>query len=218
MTKKKNIGIMNAGPAYLNMPSLFEMSAPTLKGGTKGKATYNQEMVFDLEDDEQKAAFKAVQAKALEVIKDKFGDDATLEGVPGKFKFRAPWKLGDKKAEELAKKDKDGSFYKGKVFFRCSTIYNPILGVHEGNGVRTEVSASDLYSGCIVKSEINITAMEPIQDEEDAKGFIKIYLNATVKIGEGTRLSGKNKTQVLAGLAGINTTDNVDDEDDAIVI
>lgn len=218
MTTNKNIGIMIAGPFYLNMPSLFEMSAPTLRNGEKGKATYNQECVFDLEDPEQKAAFKAVQAKALEVIRDKFGPDATLTEVPGQFKFRAPWKMGDKKADELEAKDKDGSFYRGKVFFRASTTFEPNLGMVKGNQVVEEVSASDLYSGCLAKSEINITVMAPISSEEDAKGFIKIYLNGTVKVGEGKRLSGRSKTSVLSAIAGVAVNESVDDEDEEIVI
>jgi len=214
----KNMGIMIAGPFYLNMPSLLEMSAPTLRNGEKGKLTYNQECVFDLNDPDHKAAFKAVQTKALEVIKAKFGPDATLTEVPGQFKFRSPWKDGNKKAAELKSQDKDGSFYLDKAYFRASTVYTPDLGVVEHGQVREEVKASDLYSGCLAKSEINIVAMAPINDDEDAKGFIKVYLNGTVKVGEGKRLSGRSKTSILSAIAGVQTTENVDDDEDAIVI
>lgn len=225
MSDKRNIGVMAAGPFHLNLPSLFEMSAAKLRSGGEGRPSYNQEMVFKLDVPEQKAAIAAIQAKALEVVKAEFGPDATLQGVPDgaggfKFKFRAPWKSGDKKKAQLVEKGKSGDLYTNTIFVRASTYHQPAVGKLVGNEVVEGVTASEMYSGCLCMSEVNIVAKPPIGDDEDSKGYIKLYLNGTVKTAEGERWGGRSSKQILSGLMGATTETSVDDgeEDDGLVL
>jgi hypothetical protein len=203
------------------------MSYPNLTSPTqyknKGDYTFNVEMMFEADQienfyvwNEETEALDSVDLKTVlvEISKEMWPGESPKEVfVNGKG---WPLKNGDKKAEAMAKRNKDGSVYNGKTIIsaKAKLDYPPML-FYKSAGKRVQldidydehkpINSDDLamanklfQGGNYGYAEINFKAVEIDSDSK----YITPYLNMVQYAKDGEKLGKGSRASRFDGIDG----------------
>lgn len=193
-------------------PALFTPKRFKRDGVEQGKAKYSASFLFDEGSEE----LEALKATAKAVAQAKWGDDVDTS----KLKF--PFTKGTALKKKAEAKDKDGSFYEGKIMLKSSTEFKiPVLDGRKEPPIETQ-DEKLVYSGCYVAGEVNFNAYNGDDDEDGntVPGGVNAYLNVVVFVAAGTRIAGKDHAAAFRGIKGsaskVDPTAGGDDDEIAI--
>jgi hypothetical protein len=211
MAKEKATEYEFTTPVRMVWPALFEAKAYIDQKTQKYKGEPKFQATFLLDPNGSDLA--ALKAAAKAIAKAHSADFANT---------LFPFKDGDKLADKVAAKQKNGDYYRGTVVVRTDTKNPPLLAVFRDGEVSK--GAIDLtpaltaqyqgwfYSGSLVIPVINLVWYDAVGD--DGKPGVKAYLNTVVALNKGERIGGgKAASERFKGHVGQAVDENpLDDE------
>jgi hypothetical protein len=178
-------GKIVVGPFRGAFPNVFEPKPIKINGKIVGAPVYSILMLFDPSD------LEPLKAKATEVAKQTWPGRSLKE-----LKF--PFTRGEVEKAKAERKDKDGSFYEGKVVVKASSQFQPGI---VGPDRQEIVNPSEIYSGAYYYAEVNAVAYTD-PDARRGEDGVKCYLNFLMKYKDGNRIAGRTAADVFAGISG----------------
>jgi len=182
-------------------------------GSTVGR--YNATFLIPMAED-----VAAIQAAMKEAARD---CNPSVEFKHFQHKFRKGNALIEKALKKNPEKNADRmSYYKDMWVLEAKSVHLPDLS-KAVNGKPTEVAnemvSREFYSGCFVKAEINFSATE-VDDGEDENGdarfkrYVTAYHNFVIKVKDGERLGRKSREEVFKGALGGTSDKPIEVDDD----
>ena len=195
---------------HLFEPVMFDERTNKFRKAENGeKGWYDATFLFGA-DSRDLAALKAIAKRLVDgaQFRDRDGNP-----IPDNL-LQLPWESGEAFMRRQAAKrgDKaDESLFSGRVLFKTSTIYAPLLNVY-GNGqltkYRDEMRGSAekyFYPGVHVLAEVNL---QTHQVGSNMPG-VKAYLNELVSAATGDRLAGGRPTEEkFSGYIGARSSED----------
>jgi hypothetical protein len=178
-------------------PHLFEAKPIVVNGQPQGDPLYSVTLLFEPED------VKELKKVAARLAQQKW---------PGRElkTLQFPFKSGDREADRMNERGKNGEIYRGYVVCKASSKYAP--GV-VGPDKQTIIDPSQVYSGCMVRAQLNVKPYSAGANEG-----VKLYLNHIMKTRDGERLIGSSPQDAFSGVQGVSTntdpTEGATDPDD----